>query len=174
MYPPYTLAQRLVPFYWVKQGECILGDDEITVITPPASEPPPVAVIDPWRAEHEARHAEHIAHLETIREEHRSEVQAIRDKVTELEGIVIGLASAPPPESPDKAALDQALDTVESVGEVIANVTEAINPEEPVEAPPSPPSHHEPAGPVGEVTPDVGEGSGTNAPPHSKRRSRFW
>ncbi len=153
-----------------------MGDDETVVVVPPAvsSEPAPPTPGELWHAEHQQRHLEHMAHLETIREEHRAEVAALREKVAELEGVVIGLATAPPPEPVDSAALSQALDTVETVGEVIANVTEALNPEEVVETP-TPPSHHDSTGPAGEVAPDVGTPGGNEQPSSGRRRGgRFW
>lgn len=151
-----------------------MGDDDTTIIVPPQETgPPPVSATELWHIEHEARHQEHMAHLESIREEHRAEIMRVEERVNVLEGAVSALASTPAPESPDAAALDQALDTVSQVGEVIADISESVNQPDVIETPSSTSSHSPiDSAPAGEVEPDVD----TNEPANSggRRGSRFW
>lgn len=152
--------------------------DDVTVVVP---EPLPVVETAPqtdrielWHAEHEARHAEHMAHLESIREEHRSEVNRLEQRISDLEGRIVIVESAP---SGETTSLNDALNTVATVGETIADINAAM--QEPViEEPPSPP-HSSDNGGTGsetEVAPDIATGSAAPAnAEQSKRRGRgLW
>lgn len=152
--------------------------DDVTVVVP---EPTPIVETTPqpdriemWHAEHEARHAEHMAHLESIREEHRSEVNRLEQRISDLEGRIVLVESAPSGES---TSLNDALDTVATVGETIADINAAM--QEPViEEPPSPPhsSNDGSAGPSGEVAPDIttGNASPANAEQPKRRGRGIW
>lgn len=158
-----------------------MGDDSETIIVevPPTVTdvaPPTPSAGEMWHAEHEARHAEHMQHLETIREEHRSEINRIEQRLSEVEGRVAAAEAS----GSESHTMAEALDTVATVGEVIAEVTDAVTPDVEAQTPESSASiEHGTPGPDGEVQPDVGGGdgsqSGPTAPPaNNRRRGRLW
>ena len=152
-----------------------MGDDDTTIVVPPPevpATPPEPTRAELWHAEHEARHAEHMAHLESIREEHRSEVNRLEQRISDLEGRIVVVESNPS----EGQSLTDALDTVAVVGETIADINEAMRPEEVIEEPPSPPHSTNNGGAEStEVEPDIAtaEGAPANAAP-KRRGSRLW
>ena len=152
--------------------------DEVTnvVVEPPApvAETPSVSPSELWHAEHEARHVEHMAHLESIREEHRSEINRLEQRISDLEGRIVVVETAP---SESGGSIGDALETVAVVGETIADINAAM--QEPViEEPPAPPrsENNGGPGPETEVQPDVATGQAAPANTEGRRRrgSRLW
>lgn len=156
-----------------------MGDDDTTVVVeapqvPEQISPPEPSSAELWYIEHERRHSEHMAHLESIRESMRAEVARLEDRISELDARV---AVA---ESSQGESLGDALDAVATVGQTVADITTAINPEPEVvnEVPPAPSSSSNDGGtgPTTEVIPDT-EGATPTAPTNGRqqrRGSRWW
>lgn len=149
--------------------------DEVTnvVVEPPLLQPPQVTPSELWHAEHEARHAEHMAHLESIREEHRSEINRLEERLAGLEGRIVIIESAPESEG---SSIGEALETVAVVGETIADINAAMQ-EVPSEEPaaPSRPQNDVGAGPSTEVEPDIATSPAEPANTTPKRPRRgLW
>ncbi len=155
-----------------------MGDETIIVeapSNPPESNPDPMAL---WHAEHEARHAEHMAHLETIRNEWRSEASRLQSQISELQGQLAALVieEIMEPDEPG-TSMGEALDTVREVGEVIADISQAVNQPEEVNAPspPSGPPSNNSAPDDGEVVPDAATSQSPPPPANAgRRKGGFW
>lgn len=157
-----------------------MGDDVEVVIEPPeliAAPPvveaggmPVVEAFALWHEEH-ARVLQANAELVNQRiEEACARIGTLEMRMSELDAAILEAGSG--------TTMAEALDTVEQVGEVIADVTEAVNAPNVEEiAPPSPPSGINDSAESGELEPDTGTAE-TMAPPANanggRRRSRIW
>lgn len=162
----------------IVKGSPAVGDDDTTVVvTPPiepvAPAPPEPTAAELWYVEHERRHAEHMAHLESIREQMTGETLRLGEAIAAVDAALQTHIA----ECSSGGSLDEALDAVATVGETVADITTALNPEPEVDLASSPtppgPSNDGSAGST-EVEPDVSTETAAPANTARRRGSRFW
>jgi len=125
---------------------------------------------------HESRHIEHELRHNEIIERYQHHEERINDRLSDMDMRISMLESRQATE-PDTTA--EVIGELVAVGEVVADVVDAVTPEEPIVEPPTHSST--PSGPtdtgVTLVEPDTESGmggTGTNAPPARNRRRSIW